>query len=158
MHRGMDRHRVSRDRVCVSLEQKTEIGHTRFINRTLQMQESVSISAAVISQRNKGTIALIRQSTAESQQSAAGRRGDRDARPDFGRAHHLPAGMLRGATKSASSLGFGIDPRVAATLAGSHVQHRHAFGRLVSVPAALRDDHEIAGAQRSDQLFAVLAN
>jgi len=66
MHRGMDRHRVSRDRVCVSLEQKTEIGHTRFINRTLQMQESVSISAAVISQRNKGTIALIRQSTAES--------------------------------------------------------------------------------------------
>jgi hypothetical protein len=30
------------------------------------MQESVSISAAVISQRNKGTIALIRQSTAES--------------------------------------------------------------------------------------------
>ena len=48
------------------MEQKTEIGHTRFINRTLQMQESVSISAAVISQRNKGTIALIRQSTAES--------------------------------------------------------------------------------------------
>jgi hypothetical protein len=26
------------------------------------------------------------------------------------------------------------------------------------VPAALRDDHEIAGAQRSDQLFALLAN
>jgi hypothetical protein len=66
--------------------------------------------------------------------------------------------LSRGATKSASSLGFGINPRVAATLAGGHVQHRHAFGRLVSVPAALRDDHKIAGAQRSDQLFIPLAN
>src|SRR5215472_13706014 len=65
---------------------------------------------------------------------------------------------LRGATQSPSSLGFGIDPRVAATLAGGHVQHRHAFGRLISVPAALRDDHEIASAQRSDQLFAVLTD
>src|SRR5947207_12307206 len=64
-------------------------GPFRWEGKHYHLRVANHISAAVITPADQGHDRADRQSATDSRQSGAGRRGDCDARPDFGRAHHL---------------------------------------------------------------------